>query len=73
VGLVLLLGVAGLAFAVGGTVGGLPGDLLRFLSLLGLLSRRGEVASMEEPTGAMLEGGDLVAGLVEATGRRSEA
>ena len=71
--LVLLLGVAGLTYPVGGTVGGLAGDLLRFLSLLGLLPRRGEVAPPQEPAGAALQAGELVAGLLEATGRRSEA
>jgi hypothetical protein len=44
VGLVPLLLVARIAFAVGGTVGGLPGDLVGLLGLLVLLSRPGEVA-----------------------------
>jgi hypothetical protein len=44
VGLVSLLLVARIAFAVGGTVGGLPGDLVGLLGLLVLLSRPGEVA-----------------------------
>jgi Pentapeptide repeats (8 copies) len=44
VGVVLLLGVAQVAFAVRGTVGGLPGDLPGLLGLLGLLSCPGEVA-----------------------------
>ncbi len=69
----LLLDVAGLAFTVGGAVRLLPDDLLRFLSLLGLLSRCGEFAPMEEPAGATLEAGDLVAGLLHAAGRLRES
>src|SRR6266487_424863 len=60
--LVLLLGLAGGAFAVGGTVGRLPGDLVRLLRLPGLLTRAGEVAPSQEPPGATLQAGDQVAG-----------
>ncbi len=67
--LVLLLGLAGLAFAVGGTVGLLPGDLVRLLRLLVLLTHTTEVASSQEPRRAALQTGDQVAGLLPATGR----
>jgi len=69
VGLILLLLVACVAFAVGGTVGGLPGDLLGLLCLFGLLTRAGQVAPAEPPGRPMLQEGDQVAGLLVATGR----
>jgi hypothetical protein len=69
VGLVLLLLVAGGAFAVGGTIGGQPGDLIGRLGLLVLLTRAGEVAAAQEPRRAVLQAGDQVAGLLPASGR----
>src|SRR6266545_4916861 len=73
VGLVLLLGLAGGAFAVGGTVGLLPGDLLGFLRLLGLLPHAGEVAASQPPGRTMLQAGELVSGLLQATGRLGQS
>src|SRR5262245_2813971 len=69
VGLVLLLGLAGGAFAVGGTVGLLPGDPVRRLRRLGLLTRTAEVATAQEPRRAMLQAGEQVAGLLPPRGR----
>jgi hypothetical protein len=69
VGLVLLLLVTGVAFAVGGTVGGLPGDLVGLLGLLGLLACPCQVASPQQPPWAVFEGGDRVAGLLPPGGR----
>jgi hypothetical protein len=60
VGLVLLLLVASLAFAVGGTVGRLLGDLVGLICLLGLLPGAGEVAPAQEPSRAMLQAGQQV-------------
>src|SRR6266567_1300330 len=70
--LVLLLGLAGGAFAVGGTVGRLPGDLVRLLRLPGLLTRAGEVAPSQEPPGATLQAGDQVAGPLQDGRDRSD-
>jgi hypothetical protein len=72
VGLVLLLGLAGLAFPVGGTVSLLAGDLGGFFGLLGLLSRPGKVAPPQEPTGTRLQRGELVVGLLLPGGRIGE-
>jgi hypothetical protein len=69
VGLVLLLGLAGVAFAVGGTVGLLLGDLVRRLGVLGLLTRAHKVAAAQPSDRTMLQGGDQVAGLLPASGR----
>src|SRR6266542_645202 len=57
VGLVVLLGLSGVAFAVGGTVSGLLGDLVGLLCLLGLLTRSGEVASAQPPGRTLLQAG----------------
>jgi hypothetical protein len=69
VGLTLPLGLAGVAFAVGGTVGGLPGDLVGLLGLIGLLSCPGQVASPQQSPWAVVEGGDQILGLLAAGGR----
>ncbi len=73
VGLVLLLLVADVAFAVGGTVGLLAGDLACLLCLLVLLPRAGEVAPAEPPGRTVLQAGDQAAGLLHATGRLRES
>jgi hypothetical protein len=64
----LLLLVAGVAFAVGGTVSGLPGDLVCLLRLLVLLTRVRQVASAQPPGRTMLQAGDQVG---RAAGDRS--
>jgi hypothetical protein len=67
--LVPLLGLAGLEFAVGGTVGLLAGDLAGLLGLLGLLTGLGAVAASQHSGWATVQGGEQVAGLLHATGR----
>ncbi len=57
VSLVVLLLVAGGAFAVGGPVSGLLGDLVGLPCLLGLLTRSGEVASAQPPGRTLLQAG----------------
>src|SRR6266511_280430 len=69
VGLVLLLPVAGVALTVGGTVGGLPGDLVGRLGLLGLLPGAAKVAPTQPPGRAMLHERDQVAGVLASGGR----
>ncbi len=72
VGLVVLLGLPGGAFAVGGTVSGLLGDLVCLLGLLGLLTGSGEVAPPQPPGRTMLQRGELVVGLLLSGGRIGE-
>jgi hypothetical protein len=67
--LMLLLELAGRAFAVGGPVSLLSGELVGLLRPLGLLTDAGQVAAAQEPGGAVLRQGDQAAGLLAATGR----
>jgi hypothetical protein len=63
--MMLLLGLAGLAFAVSL----LPGDLACLLGLLVLLTRAGKVAASQQPGQATVQRGEQVACLLHATGR----